>query len=158
MYKGHNKTACTNQQQISEAFLQLLQNEPYEEITVSELCKEAGVSRQTFYTLFQKKENVLLYEINKNYSFCCEAHCTKENVKGLLTQYIKENQSFLKILIDQGYSNLLYDTFYEAFKGFKDEYYASFIAGGMISMIQKFVENDTPLTTINSVLEELSLD
>ncbi len=158
MYKGHNKTACTNQQAISEAFLKLLQNEPYEQITVSELCKEAGVSRQTFYTLFQKKENVLLYEINKNYGFCCQCDCTKENVKKLFTNYLKENQSFLKILIDQGYSNLLYDTFYEAFKGFKDEYYASFIAGGMISMIQKFVENDTPLEVINRVLEELSFD
>ena len=49
MYCGRNKTALTSQRQIAEAMMRLIQDKPYAQISVSELCKEAGISRQTFF-------------------------------------------------------------------------------------------------------------
>jgi AcrR family transcriptional regulator len=53
MYEGCNKTALTSQSAIAEALLNLMKEKPYSKISVSEICKRAGVSRQTFYTLFE---------------------------------------------------------------------------------------------------------
>ena len=58
MYCGCNPTALSSQTQISEALTRLLAEKSYTKITVSELCRASGVSRQTFYSLFSSMENV----------------------------------------------------------------------------------------------------
>ena len=63
MYSGNNKTALTSQAQIAEALLALMDEEPYQDISVSAICKQAGVSRQTFYSLFQSKDNVMTFTL-----------------------------------------------------------------------------------------------
>lgn len=156
MYQGHNKTACLSQQVISAAFIRLLKEKSFDEITVSDLCKEAGVSRQTFYSLFGKKENILLYEISKNYPFTtCEKNCSISQISSQISDYLKENARFIKLLIDHDNGNLLYDTFYESFLNIEDEYVASFMAGGMSSIIQKFVENETALDQVEEIIARL---
>ena len=45
------KTAI-QQKQITESLLQLMQVKPFPEITVTQLCRHAGVSRRMFYYLF----------------------------------------------------------------------------------------------------------
>ena len=46
------------------AFLSLLKQEKYKDITVTQLCQEAKLSRKTFYENFKKKEDVLEYFVN----------------------------------------------------------------------------------------------
>ena len=58
MYQGANKTAITSQNMFADALLTLLKANSYENISISELCTAAKVSRQTFYILFQSN----LYE------------------------------------------------------------------------------------------------
>ena len=58
MYQGTNKTAITSQNMFADALLTLLKANSYENISISELCTAAKVSRQTFYILFQSN----LYE------------------------------------------------------------------------------------------------
>ena len=69
MYSGNNKTALASQRQIAAAFTALLREKPYSQISVSAICKEAGVSRQTFYALFAAKENIVLYVLHKRHTF-----------------------------------------------------------------------------------------
>lgn len=69
MYEGCNKTALTSQSAIAGALLSLMEEKPYSRISVSEICKCAGVSRQTFYTLFSSKENIVLYVLHKRHTF-----------------------------------------------------------------------------------------
>jgi AcrR family transcriptional regulator len=54
-------TEKTAQQQIlfEKAFLQMMLEYHYDEITISELCRRAGLSRKIFYRLFEKKADVL---------------------------------------------------------------------------------------------------
>lgn len=159
MYQGHNKTACLSQQAISEAFLRLLEEESFDEISVSEICKEAGVSRQTYYSLFGKKENILLYEISRHYPFrTCEKDCSPRHLSSQICDYLDENARFIQLLIDHDSGNLLYTTFYESFCHIENEYVASFMAGGMSSIIQKFVEKGTSRAEVEEIIAQIFID
>ena len=60
----------TSQNRIRFALLSLMEEHPYSEISVSQICQAAQVSRQTFYRLFDTKDDVLilyLHEIMKEY-------------------------------------------------------------------------------------------
>lgn len=46
---------------IGEALLALMEEKPYAEVTVSEICRRATTSRNTFYRLFRTREDVLEY-------------------------------------------------------------------------------------------------
>ena len=66
MYCGTNKTALSSQNQISCTLLRLMEDVPFSRISISTLCREAGVSRQTFYSLFQSKENVITWTLQQS--------------------------------------------------------------------------------------------
>ncbi|WP_413489004.1 TetR/AcrR family transcriptional regulator [Carnobacterium divergens] len=63
MYQGNNPTALISQQLLLEAFTLLLNKKGFKDITISELCTQSGVSRQTFYSLYKTKENLLLHHL-----------------------------------------------------------------------------------------------
>ena len=48
-----------HQKQVEDALLALMEKIPYEDITVTELCRSAGVSRRVFYHLFSSKTGAL---------------------------------------------------------------------------------------------------
>ena len=50
---------------LLEAQLRLLESKPFDDVTVSELCETAGVSRQTFYRLYGRKEDILLNRLDE---------------------------------------------------------------------------------------------
>ena len=52
------KTA-EQQKQFEQCFLQMMMEYHYDEITISDLCRRAGLSRKIFYRLFEKKADVL---------------------------------------------------------------------------------------------------
>ena len=55
-----NKVKVLNEitkRSIIEAFLLLLQNQPYEKISISDIVKKAGVARVSYYRNFNSKES-----------------------------------------------------------------------------------------------------
>lgn len=48
-----------HQKQVEEALLELMQKLPYEDITVTQLCQTANLSRRVFYHLFNSKAGAL---------------------------------------------------------------------------------------------------
>lgn len=52
------KTA-QQQHQFEQTFLHMLLESDYDSITISDLCRQAGLSRKIFYRLFKKKSDVL---------------------------------------------------------------------------------------------------
>ena len=52
------KTA-QQQHEFEQTFLQMLLENHYDEITISDLCRRANLSRKIFYRLFGKKQDVL---------------------------------------------------------------------------------------------------
>ena len=60
-------TEKTAQQQhkFEQTFLQMMLELHYDDITISELCRRAGLTRKIFYRLFQKKSDVLYSLIDR---------------------------------------------------------------------------------------------
>lgn len=54
-----NPAALRSQELICRAVCALMGELPFEEITVTRICQEAGVGRKTFYRNFERKEDVV---------------------------------------------------------------------------------------------------
>lgn len=153
MYCGSNKTALSSQRQIARALMSLMQEEPYDRITVSALCKEAGISRQTFYSLFTSRENVVVFTLQARYSFNPDEEmlspsrrdtCELRRLCRSYSEYIEANRNFLLLLARNKIDYLLYDSIYEALSGCGcflaqadpcvRRYAAAFYAGGISSV------------------------
>lgn len=52
---------------LKDALLNLMEENPINQITVAELCRKAGVNRNTFYSHYDSPED-LLFEIEQSYS------------------------------------------------------------------------------------------
>ncbi|MEG2686691.1 MAG: TetR/AcrR family transcriptional regulator [Christensenellaceae bacterium] len=61
MERSTHTLAVKSQKWLVQALIALIQTKPYEEISISELCKEAGLDRRTFYRNFKDKTDVLLF-------------------------------------------------------------------------------------------------
>lgn len=151
MYAGDNKTALASQRLIADALLTLLKSKSFSDISISELCKEAKVSRQTFYTLFKSKENVILYELESNYPFILNDKevISLQDMCCYYSLYIKTNFDFLKLIIDNGLSQILFNSLNQSFLSCRRiipkeyeknrEYIASFAAGGLTSITKTLI-------------------
>ena len=51
---------------IVQALFKLMNEYRFEEISVSDLARKAGVGRATFYRYFKRKEDVLIYYFDHN--------------------------------------------------------------------------------------------
>ena len=172
MYCGTNKTALQSQRQIAQAMMALIQQKPYAQITVSELCKTAGISRQTFYSLFTSRENVMVFTLQAN--GCEESRVVppshargRDSALGWLcraySEYILRNRRLIKLLVDNHIDHLLYDSFHESmihcdcFLPDADSctrgYAAGFYAGGIACVARRYAQQGC--TTSPGELETL---
>ena len=155
MYLGDNKTALVSQQLIADAMLTLLRTYSYSNISVSDLCKHAGVSRQTFYSLFGNKDSVIIYILKNNCRYeperedkTCRSACFRDFCVGY-SRYIVEKREILELLVKNDIMHCLYDVQYESLMGCEhfingiegDDrlYLVDFIAGGMNSIAKNYV-------------------
>lgn len=155
MYCGTNKIALSSQKQIMDALLTLLKTKKYTEISVSALCREANVSRQTFYSLYESKENIIL-DLLQNYEYAPDEEQTNEvfefNLSIFCSQfssYLKENTELLTMLSENDLLYLLYDSFYNSIINCdffmtdvlagEREYTASFIASGFMGITKIYI-------------------
>lgn len=53
------ETSALHQKQVEQQLLELMLKVPYEEITVTQLCQAAGITRRVFYHLFNSKQDAL---------------------------------------------------------------------------------------------------
>jgi len=91
---------------IFDALMLLMDEKPYDKITVSDIADKAGVARPTFYRNFNDKDEVILQYLNR--SFNSELMSTEKNDKGdkpnniILTfdiTYLIKNQKNLKKIL-----------------------------------------------------------
>lgn len=59
MYQGTNPKALQSMRRIEDALVKLMRETPYESVSVTAICKEAGISRPTFYKNFNDKDEVV---------------------------------------------------------------------------------------------------
>lgn len=161
MYCGNNKTARASQKNICSALLLLLEEKPFSQISVSELCKQAGISRQTFYSLFKSKDRVITYIFQEDYCYSPQDH-DGEGDWGLkklcldYSNYIIRQADFIRMLVENNITYLMYDGLVESFSccscflphisGDARSYAASFYAGSMTGIARTYIEQGETLS------------
>lgn len=153
MYQGNNPTALTSQKLLADALDELLREKSFKEVSVKELCSRSGVSRQTFYSLFGTKENIMLYKLEeakaaKPWHEASEAMPLNEMCQEY-ARYVSENYAMLSMLIENGLSEIIYTMFYGSLSscqqsfvdiGDSDRRYAAcFVSAGLSQLTQKYI-------------------
>lgn len=65
---------------IFTALLLLMEQKPYEEITITDIAKKAGVSRMSYYRLYKSKEDILIQYSNEIFEKCLEQIKSMERI------------------------------------------------------------------------------
>lgn len=114
MYRRRTTKKTADQQRaLSETLLRLCQHQPYGSVTVCHLCEAAGFSRKIFYRLFDGKEDVLVFLIDRAltgyiplpYISHWEGHAAKGLVS--LCAYWRRQKPLLDLLAREGRMGLL---------------------------------------------------
>ena len=147
---------------IASAMLEVMKIYSYDEITVTQITQEAGLSRKTFYRHFNDKEQVLKYLFDSLYQKCVE-----EIVRTGLSHYWEVVQCYfdfwenhadiIKLVKRSGLLPILFEESYSrSFEVFKIvrtpdfakanedllPYMLAYSIGGMQSMLMRWIEND----------------
>lgn len=156
MYQGKNPTALNSQKLLLDSLNELLGERAFKDISVSEICGHSGISRQTFYSLFGTKENLLLYQMRnalyvKTPSVWNTSEATLKETCVNYGKYIAANYEQLKMLVDNDLMSLLNKLFYESMsdcpQSYVDlhdeerEYALRFLSAGLCSLTQEYVKH-----------------
>ena len=154
MNTPNNKRRKNSQEKIERAFVHFLQTKEINEISVTDICKEAKLNRSTFYAnyldvydLAEKKKKKIENDVFMLYQ---EERETKNNTNDFLKlfRHIKENQIFYKTyfklnrdkhFIIQQYDTNLSKLMYE--DKFID-YHIEFFMAGLNAIVKKWLNND----------------
>ena len=171
MNTPNNKRKKESMERIEKVFIELLQTKALDKISVSDICKHAGLNRTTFYanytdiygladTLRDKLENEMfkLYKEEVEQGF-------NSNDYLKLFRHIKENQIFYQTYFKLGYDNnykiITYDTDL-AKKHFQNkfiEYHMEFFKAGITRIMKLWLQNgckETPEDMFEIIKSEYS--
>lgn len=162
MYTGTNPSALRSREWIHDALLQLLQQRKYDQITIKDICKKADLSRQTFYQIFDSREEVMEYHFSLLFQQFVDRCDSFQNISQYDIAYrffegFYWHRDFVQILID---NNMIYlmeqqfekylqriTPFQESSQRFGNEtYITAFIAGALTRMLVHWFEQDCDLT------------
>ena len=100
MYTGKNPTAIRSKQWLSEALVSLMKEKQYAEISVKDICRRSDLSRQTFYQMFDSKEELARYTIQEKFLPLQSAPEAADF--GEMSQYfircMSENREFIRLI------------------------------------------------------------
>ena len=149
---------------LSEALFHLMQNDRYQDISITEICQHAHITRTTFYRNCDSKNDLVIYAIKKNVIELLKSVPWSNEIYTPMYQnffqFWYKRKDFLLTLKKQE----LFASFYSIFTEvcvkeldlqpynpmFKEEnseqltslYRTSFIIGGLCNMLEKWCENN----------------
>ncbi len=160
MYAGNNPAARRSQEELAQALLALMENYTLQEITITMICQEAQISRQTFYQIFPTKEDAIRFLIKSSYEqFESELLNYGKLTVAQLAEYIflffDRHRKFVTLLIHNHLHFLLLEEFQNVLprvvtlslnsdEAIRDSAVLSFLSGGLCSMILYQIEYQTP--------------
>ena len=152
MNTKNNRRRRESTERIERVFIELLQKKELHEITVSDICKQCGLNRSTFYANYAdiyeladkvreglEKEVDLLYEAETTQKF-------NSNNFLKLFRHIAENPLFYKTYFKLGYDNqfkiITYDKQLAAehFDNRFISYHMEFFKGGFNAIVKLWLE------------------
>ena len=155
----NNSRYKASSEKIETAFLTLILNHKYEDISISEVCKQAGINRSTFYAHYDDI-NDLIIKIESKFAqgtaniFNYGERQTHEAMIEMFT-FVKTNKHFYKAFLNIPYTTLAErNTKIEVLKNIGQKfninkantigiyYRASFFGAGIKEMCRLWLERD----------------
>jgi len=98
---------------IVQGLQECLKTTPLKAITVTDIHRTTGISRATFYRLFDNPEDVLIYQLDQMTAESADIYLTRQDLSSaqLLEQTMElglQNHDFLKALVENGRHDLLF--------------------------------------------------
>ena len=118
MYKiCHTEESSRRQRELETGLLNAMQKQPYEKITLTDLCRQLNIPRKSFYRYFPTKDDCLLALMDHTLSDCNDIALKGWNGNERLDETVqlrfflfwKERSLFLDAVRDNGFRYLLLD-------------------------------------------------
>lgn len=77
---NHEKQKDLSKKWLAESLIRLMQTKPYEDITISEIAKNADLARRTFYRAFTSKNDIIAYIVENLVHEYISDLCINEDV------------------------------------------------------------------------------
>ena len=152
MNTKNNKRRRNSIEAIEKAFVELLQERELKEITVTDLCKQTGLNRSTFYANYLDVYDLadkLREKLEADFSsqFAANTQHAYTGTDGALRMFthICENQMFYKTYFKLGYDEAHQVMIYDAsraeadFHGEHIDYHIEFFRAGLNAIIKKWM-------------------
>jgi len=184
--KSRNLQALQSQQMITEALLSLMNAYPYSDITITQICQEAKVVRQTFYRNFEFKIDILEFYLDNMFQrFILDYPNDRKDMYHQLISffdYLIIHKNFLILIMKNNLFFLLNKTITNNISKFSyvpkiietikapklDIYVLAFIASTICSILSLWVKNDFKESTkmlanlaktfLSGIKKEMNLD
>lgn len=116
MYTGKNPTALRSQQWLSQALLSLMEEKQYTDISVKDICKRSDLSRQTFYQMFDSKEELIRYTIQEKFLPLKKLpkHANFSEMSEYFIECTAKNKDFIRLIQKNHIGYLLASEFSQA--------------------------------------------
>ncbi len=159
---------------IRQALFDLMEDNPVNKITVTDICKEADINRSTFYAYYEDV-NELLSAIQNELFENVVLSLSTENWFDELLRLVDENRDLCKVLIGpHGDSSFLRQLIYLGYENgvatwrenYPDatpeqlDYYYAYMASGVIGVLENWVFSDYAMSIeeIGEMLMGYSMD
>ena len=103
---------------IRNSFLQLMAEKPYKKIGIGDITDKASIARQTFYTYFRSKDELLMSFMDEGFEHYFENVQPLiidinqgEKVIEMLYQRFADNYEIMRMILDAGVDDLIYRRF-----------------------------------------------
>lgn len=140
---------------LYKGLLITMKNKSFEEIKVSDICKEAHINRSTFYNNFNDKYDLLFslfHDLEKKLKQKLSQSEVPINIKeyyvnliGLLLEHLNKNISTYSLVVKHKNNNIASNIFHDII----------FYANGVISICLEYIKNPKKYTK-NSILKYIS--
>ena len=136
---------------ITEALLMLMKNKDYKDVSITEICEKAGVTRMSFYRNFESKEDILkkwLTAVTDDFlsasGISYKNDSNREYFVKLFT-HLKKHKDVCQAMNKAGLIHLVKDQFDRVFLSIHrdeyDDYKSYFLAGGIYNVFLLWLIN-----------------
>ncbi len=129
MYNGNNPTALKSQQWLTQTLLELMEEKPYVDISIMDICKKADLSRQTFYNYFESKDDLFRYLLRSTYdkklNSLTEIPSSDEAISAFVS-VVRENPRMVNAIVKNNMGNLVSDEIFNAITQFLNRFIPNF--------------------------------
>lgn len=160
MGKSNSEKSTFAKECMFLALKQLMEEKPFDEITISEITARAGVSRTTFYRNFNDKRDIIRDHFQHNplgAESIAQYDAEHFSLYGRIHDcyvFLYENRVFIRNIIDSNLEELLINNFLSIMKGicaprayehrFIDDYELSALAGMCFMICYDWIKKGMP--------------